>query len=119
MKRFLAIVLLTTAAALFYVSQEVEAVKVGYIIRKQEETKTQYLDRARALKYNIARLKAPGNMERRLTAQRIMLQSPKSWQTLVIASKPAPEPSLAQSLMRSPLLNRLMVGTARAEAKES
>ncbi len=120
MRRFLAIVGMVTAAALFYVSQEVEAVKVGYTIRKQEETKTQYLDRARALKYNIARLKAPNNMERRLSAQRIVLQSPKSWQTLVITSKPAAQPGLAQSLMqRSPLFNRLMVGTARAEAKES
>ena len=120
MRRFLAIVVLATSAALFYVSQEVEAVKVGYTIRKQEETRTQYLDRARALKYNIARLKAPNNMERRLSAQRIVLQSPKSWQTLVIASKPVAEPGLAQSLlMRSPLFSRLMVGTARAEAKES
>ena len=120
MRRFLVIVSLGVAAALFYVSQEVEAVKVGYTIRKQEETKSQYLDRARALKYNIARLKAPNNMERRLSAQRIVLQSPKSWQTLVIASKSVAEPGLAESLlMRSPLLSRLMVGTARAEAKES
>ena len=120
MRRFIAIVVLATGAGLFYVSQEVEAVKVGYTIRKQEETKIQYLDRARALKYNIARLKAPNNMERRLMAQRIVLQSPKSWQTLVIASKPVAEPSLAQALLgRSPLFSRWMLGTARAEAKES
>ena len=120
MRKFAVLVAIGTLASLVHVSQEVEAVKIGYTIRKQEETKTQYLDRARALKYNIARLKAPNNMERRLSAQRILLQSPKSWQTLVIASKPVAEPGLAQSfLMRSPLFNRLMVGTARAEAKES
>ena len=120
MKRFLAAVILVTAAALFYVSQEIEAVKIGYTIRKQEETKTQYIDRARALKYNIARLKAPNNLERRLMAQRIVLQSPKSWQTLVIAPKPGTEPSMAGSfLTQSPLFSRLLVGTARAEAKES
>ena len=86
MKQFLAMVALATIASLGYVSQEVEAVKVGYTIRKQEETKTLFLDRARALKYNVARLKAPNTLEKRLTAQKINLQSPKSWQTLVISS---------------------------------
>ena len=120
MKQFLVAVILVTAAALFYVSQEIEAVKIGYTIRKQEETKTQSIDRARALKYNIARLKAPNNLERRLTAQRIVLQAPKSWQTLVIASKSGAAPGVAESfLMRSPLLGRLLMGTARAEAKEA
>ncbi len=120
MKRFLMAVVLTTAAALFYVSQEIESVKIGYTIQKQQETKIQYLDRARALKYNIARLRAPNNLERRLTAQRIILQSPKSWQTLMIASKPVAPPSVAESfLTRSPLFGKLLVGTARAEAKES
>lgn len=106
----MAIVTLVTAAALFYVSQEIAAVKIGYIIQKQEESKIQSLDRARALRYNVARLKAPNNMERRLIAQRILLQSPKSWQTLVIASKPASGPGF---------FGKLMIGTARAEAKES
>ncbi len=120
MRRFLAAVALVTGASLFYVSQEVEAVKVGYTIRKQEQTKVQYLDRARALKYNIARLKAPNNLERRLTAQRIVLQSPKSWQTLVIAPKSGAGPGIAESILtHSPLFSRLLLGTARAEARES
>ena len=120
MKRFITCLVLATAASLFYVYQEVEAVKVGYMIRKQEETKTLYLDRARALKYNIARLKAPNNMERRLLSARIVLQAPKSWQTLVIASPDASRPSAMNTLLsRPPLFGRLLVGTAQAEAKES
>ena len=120
MKRFIACLLLVTAASLFYVYQEVEAVKVGYQIRKQEETKTLYLDRTRALKYNIARLKAPNNLERRLLSERIVLQAPKSWQTLVIAPSAAPRPSGIESLWsRPPLFGKLLVGTAQAEAKES
>ena len=114
-------VALGTIASLGYVSQEVEAVKIGYTIRKQEETKTQFLDRARALKYNIARLKAPNTLEKRLTAQKISLQSPKSWQTLVISAdgtqrKAATEPSL---FSQPPMLGKLFMGTAQAEAKES
>ena len=120
MNRFLAGLCLVTAASLFYVYQEVEVVKVGYVIRKQEETKILFLDRARALKYNVARLKAPSNLERRLTAQRIVLQSPKSWQTVVMGPSAVPSPKIADLFAgHSPFFGKLMVGTAQAEAKEN
>lgn len=120
MKRFTAIVVLATLAGLFYVFEEVEAVKIGYQIRRQEEQKVLALDRGRALKYNIARLKAPHNLERKLLAQRIQLESPKSWQTIVL-----PEAGMAKSKSamaatgRPPLFVRFFMGTAQAEAKES
>jgi hypothetical protein len=119
-KRFFAALLTVTLAGLTYVYAEVEAVKIGYRIRKQEEQKVLFLDRARALQYNIARLKAPHNLERKLSAQRIALESPKSWRTLVLAgpAKPAsaaPAPEIA----RPPFFGRLFMGTAQAEAKET
>ena len=120
MRRFIAALALVTMASLFYVYQEVEAVKIGYQIRKQEETKTVYLDRARALKYNIARLKAPNNLERRLLNARIVLQAPKSWQTLVISPSAVKQSNAASSLLsHPPLFGKFFVGTAQAEAKES
>ena len=120
MKRFFASLILVTFAALSYVYQEIEAVKVGYTIRKQEETRTQFLDRARALKYNVARLKAPVNLERRLSAQRIVLQVPKSWQTLDMAPSGARRPAVAHPLWdHPPFFGKLFVGTAQAEAKEN
>ena len=120
MKRFFAGLILVTFAALSYVYQETEAVKVGYMIRKQEETRTQFLDRARALKYNVARLKAPDNLERRLSAQRIVLQVPKSWQTLEATPSGAGRPTVAHSFLNHPpFFGKLFVGTAQAEAKES
>ena len=120
MRRLLAMLALGTAASLIYVSQEVEAVKVGYTIRKQEENKTLFLDRARALKYNIARLKAPNTLEKRLTAQKISLQSPKSWQTLVISPAADRRQAAARPMLVQPaIFGKLFVGTAQAEAKES
>ena len=120
MKRFMAGLVLVTLASLSYVYQETEAVKVGYVISKQEETRSQFLDRARALKYNVARLKAPANLERQLSAQRIVLQAPKSWQTLVMTPSGAKVPAAANSFMGRPLfLGKLFVGTAQAEAKEN
>ncbi len=121
MKRFLGVVLCATLAGLFYVYEEVEAVKIGYAIRKQEETRVQFLDLARALKYNIAHLKAPNNLERKLLAQHIVLKSPREWQTLVM-SGPGGVGGLgtAQTSMRPvPFFVRFFVGTAQAEAKES
>ena len=111
-----------TFAALVYVYAEVEAVKIGYGIRKQEQMKTQALDRARALKYNIDRLEAPHNLERRLEAQRIQLESPRQWQTLVMSGAAGIKQAgiSQQSLFQSPhFFSRFFVGTAQAEAKES
>ena len=120
MKRFLSFVVCTTLAGLAYVYTEVEAVKIGYTIRKQEESKVQMLDRSRALKYNIASLKAPHNLERRLLAQSILLESPKQWQTLVIAnSQGGKKPAAAvQSSIQAPFFTKFFLGTAQAEAKE-
>ena len=121
MRRFMTFLIISTLASLCYVSQEVGAVQVGYTIRKQEETKTLLLDRTRALQYNIERLKSPNNLERRLTAQKIILQSPKSWQTLVVTSAQAKptQASVASLLMKPPIFSKLLMGTAQAEAKES
>lgn len=121
MARFVGLIVSITFAGLVYVTAEVEAVKIGYQIREQQEMKVQALDRLRALKYNINQLKAPGNLERKLEAQRILLESPKQWQTLVVSNGPAAKnQGLAQASMARPLFfSRFLVGTAQAEAKES
>lgn len=121
MKKFVTIVALTTIAGLTYVYAQVEAVKIGYTIRKQEEMKTLFLDRARALEYNISRMKAPSNLEKKLLAKKIQLESPKSWQTLVLPSgKRTNQPDVMRSILsHPPILARLFVGTAQAEARES
>ena len=120
MKRFLWFLICITLASLFYVYEEIEAVRVSYTIRKLEESKGQMLDRARALKYNIARLKAPHNLEKKLLAERIQLESPKSWQTLVLSDGKDARDRMAQaSFQRTPLFTKFFVGTAQAEAKES
>ena len=121
MARLITVIICATLAGLLCVYGEVEAVKIGYEIRTQEETRMQALDRARALKYNIASLKAPHNLERRLSAQRIVLESPKSWQTLVLSNGTPPKKQglLGASAARPPLFTRFFVGTAQAEAKES
>ncbi len=119
MKRFVTAVALVTAACLVYVYAEVQTFRIGYTIRRQEETRSQLWDRARALKYNIARMKSPANLERRLLAQKVTLSSPKTWQTIVMGQAPARHEVFAKSLWSQPILSRLFLGTAEAQAKES
>ena len=123
MKRFVAALVVVTLAGLTYVYSEVEAVKIGYAIRKQEESKMLCLDRQRALKYNIARMRSPGVMEKKLAAQRIVLESPKAWQTLVLsgpAVSAAGRPDLMRPFLNHPsILTKFLVQTARAEPNES
>ena len=120
MTRFLTALIALTIAGLVFVYTEVEAVKVGYVIRKQEENKVLLIDRSRQLKYNIARLKAPGTLEKRLVAQRVVLQSPKVWQTIMVRDgmRVADPASIRPPLNQGLALAKLFIGTAQAEAKE-
>lgn len=123
MKRFMAVLLLSTLAGLFYVYEEVEAVKIGYWIRQQEQAKSLALDRSRALQYNIARLKAPEALERNLQAQSIKLESPMAWQTLVMegaSERGTKSTGFAGPWVGNPaFFTKLFLGTAQAEAKET
>ena len=133
MKRFVAALTILTLAGLTYVYTEIEAVEIGYAIQKQEEMKMLGLDRQRALKYNIARMKTPGVLEKRLEAGRIVLESPKAWQTLVLPTRggsafggknsarpPVNQPDLMRPFLSHPsLLTKFLIGTAQAEANES
>ena len=123
MKRLATILILMTLTGLFYVYEEVEAVKVGYEIRKLDQEKALQLDRMRALKYNIARLKAPEVLEKRLLLQKIKLESPRSWQTMTVpadAGVSRRNPWLAKAWFVSPgTFSKFFLGTAQAEAKET
>lgn len=121
MMRFVSFVALITISGLLYVYEEIAAVKIGYTIRKQEEIRVQSLDRQRALKYNIASLEAPHNLEKSLEARKILLESPKQWQTLVMGQGRGVQKGAvaSQALQQPPSVLKFFVGTAQAEAKES
>ena len=121
MKRIVFFLICITVCGLVTVFEEIEAVKVGYLIRKQEEAKVLALDRRRTLQYNMACLKAPLALEERLAAQHIQLAAPRAWQTLDLNGQ---RPVNAVS-RQTPggwgqqfFLSRFFVGTAQAEAKE-
>ena len=61
-KYFLLLAVITTAAV-FYVSQQVEATKLGYQISVQQLALDEMLDQRQMLLYNVCNLKSPENLQ--------------------------------------------------------
>lgn len=122
MKRFTATLTLMTMAGLLYVYTEVEAVKTGYAIRKQEEVRTQLVDKQRSLRYNVANLKSSSSLEKQMLDKHVELSSPKEWKTILLPAQGPVKQGHSKPFLHffeQPLFSRLFIGTAQAEAKES
>jgi len=57
-----------TVIALFYVHQQVELVKMGYIVSDKEKKSLYLLDQREKLVYNLNNLETPVRLEKRLAA---------------------------------------------------
>ena len=68
---------ISAICALFYVHQEVEIVKTGFILNKNQRELSLLLDQYRSLVYNLSRLESPKRIEDNLCVNEIMLSMPK------------------------------------------
>lgn len=68
MHKFLIICILVTIVSLGYVHQQVELLKVGYIINENNERLDRLLDVNGILRYNVVKNKLPHNVYSRLLA---------------------------------------------------
>jgi hypothetical protein len=66
-----------TVASLMYVHQQVELVKLSYLIGNKEKGLNALLDRRDQLSYNIKNLEAPSRLEGVLLAKKIDITFPK------------------------------------------
>jgi len=64
-------ILVCAVISLFYVHQEVERVKTGFLISERLREVAFLLDRHRSLVYNLSKLESPGNIEEALSANEI------------------------------------------------
>lgn len=71
-----------TAAALFYVWTHIESVRLGYALSEAGAAHEQIVERNRALKLDVAALKAPERLER--MAEKYGLQAPRPEQIIRI-----------------------------------
>jgi len=70
-------IVIFTAASLMYVHQQVELVKLSYLIENKEKRLNEVLDRREQLSYNIKNLEAPSRLESVLLAKNIDITFPK------------------------------------------
>lgn len=66
-----------TVASLMYVHQQVELVKLSYLMEKKEKKLNEVLDRRDHLSYNIKNLEAPSRLESVLLAKKIDITFPR------------------------------------------
>jgi len=86
--KFLIGISVLTLAALLYVHQQIELVKVSYTINAKEKAVKELVDRKESLLYNIANLEAPSRLEKVLSAKKIDIVFPKRGQIVKVAKAP-------------------------------
>ena len=74
--KFFISVIILTMCALLYVHQNIEILKAGYSIDTNQKAFSYFLDRHKRLVYNLAKLKSPSALEKRLLAEEIELIEP-------------------------------------------
>ena len=78
-----------TFAALVYVHQQVELVKLSYEIDCKEKKLKEMLDHKGILRYNISNLESPSRLERALLEKKVSVGYPKKGQVIKLARSPS------------------------------
>lgn len=87
--RFITSIAVITLAALVYVHQQVELVKLSYEIDCKEKMLKEVLDHKDILRYNISNLEAPSRLEKALSSRKINVAMPKMAQVIKVARTPS------------------------------
>ncbi|MCM8761146.1 MAG: hypothetical protein NC938_03295 [Candidatus Omnitrophica bacterium] len=115
--RLITFIVSVTIVALLYVHQQVELVKISYVIECKEYLVKEMLDRNERLGYNIKNLEAPYRLEEALLAKSIEVAFPKQCNVVRTASpKPARRGILLSSAStKTPGLLDFLMSKARAQ----
>ena len=119
--RYIVSVTVLTAAALLYVHQQIEMVKLGYEIDCKEKTAKEMLDRRDILRYNISSLESPSRLENTLLSKKVAVSYPKRGQVIVLSKAPSyyrslPILGISGLEDRTPIFRFFDFLTGRAEA---
>ena len=119
--RYVASMMIFTVAALVYVHQQIELVKLGYAIDCKEKVFKEMLDRRDILRYNISNLESPSRLENALISKKVVVSYPKNGQVVILskaASYTMGLPVLGISALeeRTPIFRFFDFLTGRAEA---
>jgi len=77
--KFYTVTTLAVVAALLYIHQHIEIIKLNYILQSNETEVAQLLDQNKSLMYNIEQLESPYFLEARLESQEEAFTMPEEW----------------------------------------
>ena len=84
--KFLLIVILVTTVALGYVHQQVELLRINYVINYNKGDLLVLLDQNSTLMYNVTSLQSPLYLEKRLIGRKeVSWEVPSRWHTIGLA----------------------------------
>lgn len=87
--KFIVSMTIITLAALVYVHQQIELVKLSYAIDQKEKKVEHMLDYKEGLGYNIKELENPSRLEKVLVARKIDMVFPKRGQVVTVRGIPS------------------------------
>ena len=79
-------IVIFTIAALVYVHQQIELVKLGYEIDCKDKKVKEMLDRRDILRYNISNLESPSRLENALSSKKVNVLYPKRGQVIILSN---------------------------------
>jgi hypothetical protein len=119
--RTVTVIALVTLTALIYVHQQVELVKLSYVIGFKEKKLKDMLDRNEGLGYNIANLEDPTRLEQVLLSKNIEISFPRQGNVVRAAKAlcPADQANLGAIGIERPfnIFGVLEIFSPRAEAQ--
>ena len=123
--RYVISITVLTVAALVYVHQQIELVKLGYEIDCKEKHFKEIVDRRDILRYNISNLESPSRLENALSLRRVTVSYPKRGQVIVLSkatsySKGLPVLGISNLEEKTPIFRffDFIIGRAEAHARE-
>lgn len=123
--RYIISITILTIAALVYVHQQIELVKLSYEIDCKEKIFKDMVDCRDILRYNISNLESPSRLENALSSKKVAVSYPKRGQVIIMAkapseSKNAPFLGVSNFEERVPIFRffDFLIGRAEAHARE-
>lgn len=114
-----------TIAALVYVHQQIELVKLSYEIDCKEKKVKEMVDRRDILSYNIFNLESPSRLESALLSKKVAVSYPKRGQVVILSKAPLylralPVLNISNLEEKTPIFRffDFLIGRAEAHARE-
>ncbi|MDP3790591.1 MAG: hypothetical protein Q8R38_00920 [Candidatus Omnitrophota bacterium] len=123
--RYAISILILTVAALVYVHQQIELVKLSYEIDCKDKKVKEMLDQRDILRYNISNLESPSRLENALSLKKVAVSYPKKGQVIILSkahsySRALPVLGTSNLEERTPIFRffDFLAGRAEAHARE-